>query len=539
MLPAVLGEGGERGEGGDGLSNLAETLQRSRDWTRANGLLVGAAALVGAVVTLHYVDLGSAPSGFFSDEASVAYDAQGIATDWRDEHGDLLPIFFRSFGQWRGSLFVYAVAALFRVAGPGVVQARAVSATLSLLTAALLALLVRRLFGADWLALGTFAVTAVTPWLFTTGRFAFEPVLLPAVIAGFLLLWHMADRTGHGYLGAAAGFVLGLSVYAAVIAWLLAPLLCLALVVAELPRVRWRLLLVTALGVDVALLPMLFFLPAHPGMLTARYQTVQVWLPGHPLLENLGRSWRVYTSGFSPDYLFAHAPWVLGGELFIGLAPALAVGLFALWEVRRERFWRLVLIGLLVAPVPSALASDFSHEIRNIEDVPFLLLVAALGAWKLGPLLARERLVATGAAGLLAVQAVWFTTDYFTRTPGRMSDWQTAGFQQAVQASTRLAQGGPILLEPDLFSAETYDPQASQVAFAFFAGEDVRDYRRAGIGAVNAAMAQPGVVVPGAVVIALKDHAVPGARLVTTIWVSYPDDWGQLHSTPAYQVWRE
>jgi len=148
--------------------------------------------------------------------------------------------------------------------------------------------------------------------------------------------------------------------------------------------------------------------------------------------------------------------------------------------------------------------------------------------------------VAAGLAGLMAFQTVWFLADYYTRMPGRMSDWQTSGFEQAVQASVRLAHGGPILLEPDLFSAETYDPQASEVAFAFFAGEDVRAYRRAGIGAENASIVQPNAArVPGAVVIALKNHPVPGARLVTTIWVAYPDEWGTLVSTPAYQVWQE
>jgi len=530
MLPRVLGAAG---------LGVTGSVRRSLDWARANPLAV-ATVLVGAVMAaLHYADLTAAPPGFFSDEASVAYDAQGIATDLRDSHGALLPVFFQSFGQWRGSLFVYATALVFKVAGPGVAQARFVSATVSLLTAVLMALLVRRLFGDRWLALGTFAVVAVTPWLFTSGRLAFEPVALPAVLAGFLVLWQRADETGRWRYGAAAGFVLGLTVYAAIVAWLFAPLLCLAIALAELPRVRWRLLLATALGVDVAVLPMLFFLPLHPGMLTARYQTVQVWLPGHPLLENLGRSWRVYTSGFSPDYLFNHAPWVQGGQFLAVLAPALAVGLFALWERRGERFWRFVFLGLLFAPIPSALASDFSHDFRNIEDVPFYLTIMALGAWRLWPLLSRQRLVAAGVVGLLAFQAAWFLADYFTRLPGRMSDWQTAGFQQAVQASQRLANGNRILLEPDLFSAETYDPQASEVAFAFFAGEDVRDYRRAGIGAINAAMAQPGAQPPGTVVIALKNHAVPGARLLTTIWVAYPDDWGVLVATPAYQIWRE
>ncbi len=530
MLPPVLREGEH------GLGSLAQPLH----WTRVHGLVVAAAVVVGVVVGLHYSDLKDAPPGFFSDEASVAYDAQGIATNGRDEYGDLMPIIFRGFGGWRPSLLIYLVAAVFKLVGPGVVQARFVSSTVSLLTAVFLGLLVQRLFAARWLSLGTFAVAALTPWLFVTGRYAFEPVTLPAVLAAFLLLWRMADESSRWYLGAAAGLVLGLSVYAYRSAWLFAPLLCVGIVLAELPRVRWRLLLSTAIGVDIAGLPFLFFLASHPGALTARYSAVQVWLPGHPLAENLGRVWRIYTSGFSPDFLFGHATWVQGGELFAILAPALVVGLFALWHVRDEPFWRLVFLALLAAPIPAALTADFSHDLRNLEAAPFYLTIMALGAWRLAPLLSRQRLVAAAVVALLAFQGVWFLADYFARMPGRISDWQTAGYQDAVLASVRLAHGNPILLEPDLFSAETYDPLASEVAFAFFSGEDVRDYQRAGIGAVNAYLLQPNAApVPGAVVIALRDNRVPGARLLMTIWVTYPDDWGQQRSTPAYQIWQE
>ena len=513
-------------------------LAQAAQWARAYGWTLAAVALGAGVVALHYAALTDAPPGFFSDEASVAYDAQGVATDGRDEHGDLLPIVFRSFGQWRASLLVYVMAAVFRVAGPGVVQARAVTTTFALLTAVLLALLVQRLFGARWLAVATFAVAGVLPWLFTSGRLAFETATLPAVLAGFLLCWHAADRSGRWQAGLAAGVVLGLSVYATLSAWLFAPLLCLALVIAELPRVRWRLLLATAVGVDVTVLPLLLFLGRHPEALTARYHAVAAWQPGHPLLENLDRAWRVYTSGFSPDLLFGRVNWIEGGELFGVLAPALAVGLFALWQVRGERFWRLVLVGLLLAPVPSALAADFGHEIRNIDAVPFYVAVMALGVWRLAPLLTPQRLAAAAAVALLALQAVWFLSDYFTRLPGRMSDWQTAGYQQAVRESVRIADGRTIVLEPDLFSAETYDPQASELAFAFFSGEDVRDYRREGIGAVNAVLAQPDQPPPsGAVVITLGSRSLTGARLAQTIWVAYPDNWGKRQSTPAYRIW--
>ena len=60
-------------------------------------------------------------SASVSDRSQYSYSrfgTQGIATDLRDQHGALLPVFFESFGQWRGSLFVYAVAVVFKVAGP-------------------------------------------------------------------------------------------------------------------------------------------------------------------------------------------------------------------------------------------------------------------------------------------------------------------------------------------------------------------------------------------------------------------------------------
>jgi 4-amino-4-deoxy-L-arabinose transferase-like glycosyltransferase len=513
-------------------------LRQVADLTRIHALTIVTVLLVATVVALHYVGLQEVPPGFFADEASVAYDAKGIETDGRDAHGVFMPVFFQSFGTWRASLFIYVMALAFKVFGAGVVQARLVASTFSLLTAILLALLAWRLFHSRWLAVATFLVASVTPWLFTTGRFAFEPVSLPTVLAAFLLLWHAADHAGRWYLGLAAGFVLGLTVYAYISAWLFAPLLCAALVIAELPRPRVRLLAGAALGASLATLPMMLFLRAHPDALTARYQVVGMWLPGHPLFENLGRAWRVYTSGFSPEFLFQQAPWILGGEFLAILAPLMVVGLVSLWRLRRERFWRLVLLGILFAPIPGALTADFSHVLRNLEAVPFYLSLAALGAWTLAPLLARERLLAAGLTGLLVFQSVWFLADYFTRLPGRMADWQVAGFQQATKDSLRLAHGGRIQLASNAFAAESGDPQVLEVEFAFLANEDVRDFRTSGISALNAFTGDTLPAVPGTVIVTRGNEQVPGARELETVWVSYPDDWGRPQATPAFTIWQ-
>ena len=519
-----------------GLGNEPGIWSGLRVRLRVDALSLAVGCLAGLAVALHYLMLHGLPPGFFSDEASVAYDALGIATDGEDVHGAAWPVVFQSFGTWRCSLFIYAVALVFRVAGPGVLQARAVATTFSLLTAALLGLLVWRLFSIKWLAIGTFLVAAVTPWLFTVGRSAFEPITLPLVLAAFLVVWQRADTSGDWRWGLLAGVALGLSVYAYVSAWLFAPLLCGALLLAELPRIRWRLILATGVGVVLGVLPFALFARENPTALTARYHVVQVWQTGHPLLDNLGRVWRVYTSGFSPGYLFGQTFFIQGGEFFSILALALVLGLVALWGVRNQPFWRFCLLALLLAPLSAALTSDFSHELRNLQALPFYFAIMALGVSRVAPLLQRERILAAAFCGLLAFQAVWFLADYFTRAEGRMNDWQVAGFEQAVRDATRLAQGRSIELGPDLYAAEAGDPHTAAVPFAFFAQEPVPVYRRVGIAGANAAIVPPGQQFGPGIAITSRNAQVPDATLLEEVDVSVVDDWGRRGARPAFLI---
>src|SRR3954468_14217139 len=58
------------------------------------------------------------PPGFFVDESSVAYNAHTISESGRDEHGELFPLYFQAFGDYKNPVYVYLLAALFRVTGP-------------------------------------------------------------------------------------------------------------------------------------------------------------------------------------------------------------------------------------------------------------------------------------------------------------------------------------------------------------------------------------------------------------------------------------
>src|ERR671932_893879 len=90
-------------------------------------LLVGACALAFA---LYAADVPRNPPGFYIDESSIAYNALTVAESGRDEYGEAWPLYFRAFGDYKNPTYVYLLAAVFRVTGPGVAPARSLSAAL-------------------------------------------------------------------------------------------------------------------------------------------------------------------------------------------------------------------------------------------------------------------------------------------------------------------------------------------------------------------------------------------------------------------------
>src|SRR5215213_277989 len=101
-------------------------------------LVVAACAFASA---LYAWEAASNPPGFYIDESSIAFNAHAVSESGRDEHGESFPLYFRAFGDYKNPVYVYLLAALFRVTGPGITAARLLSAALGALTALALALL--------------------------------------------------------------------------------------------------------------------------------------------------------------------------------------------------------------------------------------------------------------------------------------------------------------------------------------------------------------------------------------------------------------
>jgi len=337
------------------------------------------------VVVAYFARVGRNPSGFFIDEASIAYNAHTIALEGTDEHGQHFPLYFRAFGEYKSPVYIYALAALFRISGPSVFVARLLSAILGLSAAILLGLLAARMTNRRATGLIVFIAAGLTPWLFEISRLVFEVTLLPVLLALFLLILYDASKRDEWswQIAAGLGALLGLIVYSYSAGRLLAPLFALGLVF-FLTRRRWRGVALTWIVFALTLVPLAVFSVRNPGTLGERFKYVTYVKPGDSRTEIVVRFFKNYAHNFSPwSWLIAgdpeprhHLPGMgslLAGVVILGLLGTVLVLLYR----RREAWWRFILYGLAVSAIPAALTLDHFHTLRLIALPVFLLVLVA------------------------------------------------------------------------------------------------------------------------------------------------------------------
>ena len=339
------------------------------------------------VVVAYFARVGKNPPGFFIDEASIAYNAHTIARQGTDEHSQHFPLYFRAFGEYKSPVYIYALAALFRITGPSVFVARLLSAILGLLAAILLGLLAYRMTKRRAIGLIVFIAAGLTPWLFEVSRLVFEVTLLPALLSLFLLILYDAskDDDWSWQIAAGLGVLLGLMVYSYSAGRLLAPLFALGLVF-FLTRRRWRGVALSWIVFALTLVPLAVFSVRNPGTLGERFKYVTYVKPGDSRTEIVVRLFRNYVHNFSPwSWLLAgdpeprhHLPGMgslLAGVVILGLLGTVLVLLCH----RREAWWRFILYGLAVSAIPASLTLDHFHTLRLIA-LPLFLLVLVVPA---------------------------------------------------------------------------------------------------------------------------------------------------------------
>jgi hypothetical protein len=372
----------------------------------------------------------SNPPGFLPDEASMSYNADLLAHHLRDENGGLLPLYLRSFGDYKSPLFVYTLAAVFRVTGPHAEVARALAAAAILTAVLLLGLLAWRLTRNGLVVVSVVVLAGLTPYLFEVGRAAYEVALEPLVICLLLLAVEASWRKAAWTIGRGVAIGLALTgvayVYAA--GRLLAPLFALALLVfAGAGRWRW-LSAAWATFAGLAVVPIGVYWLRHPGALTTRYQqttfidsSMAPWTIVARLASNYIHDlnlWHWIVAGDPKPYVHV---WNAGSIFGSVVALALVGAAVAILRARHDLFWRYALSLFLLAPIPAAVTTDRFYGLRLVP-LPVLLLVLAIPSldvlWRPRRRWLRYAVAAVLAAGV-TIQFAHFLANYRVRGPQR------------------------------------------------------------------------------------------------------------------------
>lgn len=340
-------------------------------------------ALIALFLVTRLYKITEIPGSLYWDEASIGYNAYSILQTGRDEWGDLLPLHFRAFGEFKLPVYIYSVVITGKILGVNDLAVRIPSVIFSLGIMILTILLAKKLTGQQGIGFLSAFILTTSPWFFIFSRTGFE---VTAGLMFFLLgihLYLLADKKPYMVIISILSFIL--SIYSYNGFRILVPLTLVFLFFYQSKKsVIWCLL--SYLIFAISTIPLIRLVILDNG--ASRFQAVGILNQTDSIQELATAFIGNYLSHFNPLFLFIsgdsnvrlHSPGF--GQLFVVAIPFILLGLW--WIFRNYNKQLLFLIFLLgIAPIPAAITFEVPHALRAFTMVPLLSIIMACGASEL------------------------------------------------------------------------------------------------------------------------------------------------------------
>ncbi len=395
---------------------------------------------------LRLYGLSISPPSVNWDEAALGYNAYSLGETGRDEYGVFLPLFSKSFGEYKAAIPMYLMIPSIKFFGLNEIGVRFSSAFLGVLSILLVYLVVFKMTNKKSIALAAAFVFAIEPWAVSLSRVYEEAnTAFFFFLMGFLLYLYSRTKP-YLLIGVVISFTLAVFSYNA--QKLMIPLFVLGFLwldrqhLLKLPQ-KIKTLLMVAAGL-IALLAL--FLTIN-GQFLARAQGVSIFVLWqgdlYRFLWDLGGRFLAY---FSPFNLFIREVPNFAGTV-AGVAP-FYMAEFLFWGIglivvikEWPRYKYLILL-MVVSPIPAVLTREWFSEGRVMTlFVAFSILIGIGVVRTLEWLPGKLRWV--GASGLLAFSVclvIYLADCLFIYTPFRdAGSWQP-GFRETVPTVMELSK---------------------------------------------------------------------------------------------------
>jgi len=331
------------------------------------------------------------------DEAALGYNAYSILKTGRDEHGQLLPLIFKSFGDYKPGLYVYLAVPFIQLFGLNEISVRLPSIIFGSLTPLFLYLLITAI-SPKQKKLGLIAALILTfnPFNIHFSKAAWETNVLTfeLVLATYLFFKRRPCLSA---------IVFALSLYTYQAGKMISLLIITVLFVVNLKKIS-----LSSYFVRFCLPLFIFSIPIFLGLFlnndSNRLKVVSLFsyprsqkdsqvilsesnfvdylLFHHPYFYLARQFFVRYFNYFSPRFLINEGDWQnpRHGAPYIGIILYPSLLFFILGIFSKKSFQKpnlFFLLWLILAPIPSALTRDLVQSVRSMSlSVPLVYFIA-------------------------------------------------------------------------------------------------------------------------------------------------------------------
>ncbi|MBU1322428.1 hypothetical protein KKE75_00010 [Patescibacteria group bacterium] len=340
-------------------------------------------AIILLAILVRFVGLSALPPALNRDEAALGYNAYSILKTGKDEHGQKFPLAFKSIGDYKMPLYIYAAVLPVKLFGLNDFSIRFWSAFAGVISVIMIYLITKKPLAA--------LLMALNPWAVFYSRIAYEANL---ALALFLVgLWLLLNKKPLGFIF----WLLACLTYSSALIFI--PLFFIFFYYRYRPKIipsilfivlfsfifigLWR---VSSQKQNITVFSDPYLIDTYNKERTLQYQK-------NPLKTKIFYNKYVYfgqivvknyLSTFSPQFLVLKGdnhPWhqipKVGNFYFIEIILAL-IGMFKL-----KKHKLLFFAWLLLTPLASAITIDAPHSTRSIFLLPIILILASAGLQKI------------------------------------------------------------------------------------------------------------------------------------------------------------
>lgn len=423
-------------------------------------------------VFLRFYKLGSIPPHLTPDEASLGYNAYSILKTGRDEYGEILPLIFKAFGEFKLGLYIYLTVPFVAVFGLNEWAVRLPSALAGVLSIYLIYLIIGKFFRNSKLSANFAAlILAINPWHIHLSMGAWEVnVSLFLTLCGIYLFLQAFDGVKNKFflIPSSISFALTLLAYQGAKLSTLTIVLVLAILYRRkiLSFDKKVIFVSMVLGLIVIFPVVASFFQGKTGRLSVfsvfSYPRSEAYLKNILDQASVNRGSLVYNlfyseplnfgrailgrwfNHFSARFLFFEGDWQNPrhsapnhGMLLLTDLIFLVLGFYALAKKGVDKATLFFVSWLILAPLPAVLSRDQVQAVRAFNTLVPLTVITATGVcWFWGKFKKLRFL----PVFLYLISFIYFLDAYFVHLPIHSSRQWSYGYREMVKLITPIQQ---------------------------------------------------------------------------------------------------